>query len=255
MLEQRTLELINAEIDGELLPEERAELEAILASSSDARAMKAELQKLANVMDSMSEQAPPADLAERILQQVSLPPARPGFSLAALLSSLQPAPVGLAFAAGLLVTVGVYELSPGHRSDVDPASIVGTMVLDPKFQGANQADSLVISGPGVSGTVSLSSAGKLQVLSFDLESAEDAEIAISLSEAGLSFGGIARVAAGGATADGSYEVSGGTLRVVNQGRQAFSVFLLEADVDRAGKDISIGISTGGAPVFSGVLRG
>jgi len=255
MLEQRTLELINAEIDGELLPEERAELEGILASSSDARAMRAELQKLANLMDTMPQQAPPEDLAERILQQVRLPDGRPSFSLAALFSSLQPAPIGLAFAAGLLVTVGVYELSPGHRSDVDPASIVGTMVLDPKLQTASQADSLVISGPGVSGTVSLSSAGKLQVLSFDLESRGDTEIAIPLSEAGLSFGGIARVAASGATADGSYEVSGGTLRVVNQGRQAFSVFLLEANTDGAGKEISIGISAGGAAVFSGVLRG
>jgi anti-sigma factor RsiW len=255
MLEQRTLELINAEIDGELLPGERAELEAILASSADARAMKAELQKLANLMDRMPEQAPPEDLAERILGQVRLPAARPGFSLAALFSSLQPAPVGMAFAAGLLVTVGAYEFSPGHRSDVDPASVVGTMLLDPEVQNASQADSLVISGPGVSGTVSLSSAGKLQVLSFDLESTDDAEIAISLSEAGLSFGGIARVAASEATADGSYEVSGGTLRVVNQGRQAFSVFLLEAGVDGDGKEISIGISTGGAPVFSGVLRG
>ena len=255
MLEQRTLELINAEIDGELLPEERSELDAILASSGDARTMKAELQKLANVMDSMPQLAPPEDLAERILKEVRLPAGRPTFSWAGLFSSLQPAPVGLAFAAGLLVTVGVYEMSPGHRSDVDPASIVGTMVLDPGAQLAGQADSLVISVPGVTGTVSLGAAGNLQVLSFDLESTDDAEIAISLSEAGLSFGGIARVAASGATADGSYEVSGGTLRVVNQGRQAFSVFLLEAGTAGGGKEISIGISTGGAPVFSGVLRG
>lgn len=255
MLEQQTLELINAEIDGALRADERAQLDAILESSAEARAMKAELQKLANLMDSMPEQTPPEELTEQILARVRLPKRQPTFSLGALMSSLQPAQVGLAFAAGLLVTMGVYELSPGQLADVDPASVVGTMVLNPDVQNVNQADSLTISEPGVAGTVTLSAAGKLQVLSFDLQSADTAEISISLSEAGLSFGGIARVAASGLAADGSYEVSGGTLRVINQGHQAFSVFLLEAGVDAGGREISIGISTHGAPVFSGVLRG
>jgi len=255
MLEQRTLDLINAEIDGALGPVEQVELDAILAESADARAMKAELQKLANLMDGLPEQIPPEDLAERILKRVRLPVQRPAWSRGSRFSSLQPAPIGLAFAAGLLVTVGVYELSPGHRAEVDPASIVGTMVLNPGARPASQADSLVISAPGVSGTVSLSAAGNIQVLSFDLDSATETEIAIALSEAGLSFGGIARVAASGATADETYEVSGGTLRVVNHGRQAFSVFLLEAGAGGGGREISIGISTGGAPVFSGVLGG
>lgn len=255
MLEQRTLELINAEIDGALRADEKAELDAILESSAEARAMKAELQKLSNLMGSLPEQMPPEQLTGQILAQVRLPNNRPAFSLRALMASLQPARVGLAFAAGLLVTVGVYELSPGHRADVDPARVVGTMVLNPEAQDFDQADSVAISGSGVSGTVTLSAVGKLQVLSFDLESTDATEIAISLSEAGLSFGGIAHVAASGVTTDGSYEVSGGTLRVVNQGHQAFSVFLLEAGTDGGGKGISIGISTGGAPVFSGVLRG
>jgi anti-sigma factor RsiW len=255
MLEQQTLELINADIDGVLRADERAELDAILESSAEARAMRAELQKLANLMDSMPEHVPPEDLTEQILAQIRLPKRHPTFSLGALMSSLQPAQVGLAFAAGLLVTVGVYELSPGQLADVDPASVVGTMVLNPEVQHVNQADSLTISGPGVTGTVTLSAAGKLQVLSFDLESTDATEIAISLSEAGLSFGGIARAAASGMTADGSYEVSGGTLRVINQGHQAFSVFLLEAGVDVGSREISIGISTRGAPVYSGVLRG
>ena len=256
MLEQRTLELINGEIDGALQPDERAELEAILAASADARAMKAELQKLANLMDSMPQHTPPEELAERILRQVRLPASRPAFSPGNLFSSLQAAPIGLAFAAGLLMAVGMYELSPGRQSVVDPANIVGTMVLNPGAGPASQAaDSLVISVPGVSGTVSLSEAGNLQVLSFDLDSTDETEIAIALSEAGLSFGGIAHAAASAAAADETYEVSGGTLRVVNQGRQAFSVFLLDAGADGGGREISIGISKGGTPVFAGVLRG
>jgi hypothetical protein len=128
--------------------------------------MQADLQKLSNLLDGMPEQSPPPELADRILEQLPLLDRRPTFSLAGWFSSLQPAPLGLAFAAGLLLTVGVYEMSPGHRSETDPASIVGTMVANMQSQPASQKDSLVISTPGLSGTVSLSSSGHLQVLNF-----------------------------------------------------------------------------------------
>ena len=49
MLEERTINLINADIDGELDADERDDLEAILESSADARAMRAELLKLSNI--------------------------------------------------------------------------------------------------------------------------------------------------------------------------------------------------------------
>ena len=52
MLEQRVIELINADIDGELGQAEKEELEAILESSAEARVMKVELLKLANLLES-----------------------------------------------------------------------------------------------------------------------------------------------------------------------------------------------------------
>jgi anti-sigma factor RsiW len=254
MLEQRILELINAEIDGELGPEEQSELDGVLESSEEARAMRTELRKLANLMDGMPEQAPPADLADRILEQVHLPSRKPASFLTGLLSSLQPAPIGVAFAAGLLVAVGFYEVTLGHKPALDPASIVGTMVANPQGQ-AEYSDRLSIAAAGVAGTVSLGATGNIRVLSFDLDSADPAEIEIVLPDAGLRFGGLARSAADSGTTDESYEVSGGTLRVVKQGHQAFQVFLLDATGNGAGREISIGISSNGASVFSGVLRG
>ena len=58
MLDTRALELINAEIDGELAADEHAELRALLASSAEARAMQADLQRLSNLIDSVPEQVP-----------------------------------------------------------------------------------------------------------------------------------------------------------------------------------------------------
>ena len=51
MLDDRTLFLINAGIDGELSAEERAEFEQLLAESREARTMHAEFLRLANLME------------------------------------------------------------------------------------------------------------------------------------------------------------------------------------------------------------
>lgn len=270
MPDERVLYLVNAEIDGELAPEERAELESALRSSAEARATQLALQKLATLMDGVPAQEPPAGLAHRIVEQIRLPARQAAgaqrFSLAGLLSSLASARAGLAFAAGLVLAVGFYEVTRLGGESVDLSQVVGAMVAAPEGSAAQtqQKDRLSITGPGLSGTVSLGEMGTYVVLSFDFESAQVTEIEIGLAEAGLGFGGIAHASAAGLAADESYEVSGGTLRVVNQGRQVFTVFLPEvagksagpvSGQDGGGRKISVGISTGGAPLFSGVLRG
>lgn len=269
MLDERVLYLINAELDGELRPQEQAELESALSASAEARTVQAALRKLASLMEAMPAQEPPVGLANRIVAQIRLPSRRavaaPKFSLAGLLSSFQPVQAGMAFAAGLLLTVGLYEARQPGGESVDLSQLVGAMVATPGGSAAQtqQKDRLSITGPGVSGTVSLGEIGEYVVLSFDLELAQQTEIKVGLAEAGLGFGGIAHASAVGLAAGGSYEVLGGTLRVVNQGRQVFTVFLPEVAGTSAGpvpgqlggREISIGVSTNGARLFSGVLRG
>ena len=211
MVDERTLDLINADVDGELTPEQSQELDAILEASADARAMRAELLRLTNLLDNQPAVNPPADLAQNILQQIKWPEPAGSFSLAGLFSSFQPATAGLAFAAGLLATVSFYELAPDNRPGTDIPGIVGS---------------------------------------------KEVEIEVAFAEAGLGFGGIAHAVIDHKAADESYEVSGGTLRVVNQGRQSFTVFLLNAASDgRGSKEIDIVVSSGEARVIAGVLRG
>jgi hypothetical protein len=259
MLEARVLHLINGDIDGELGPGESAELSSILESSAEARAMHAELRKLVETMEAMPEREPPVGLAGRILAQTRLPAGRSGKTsgshLAALLRYLRPARAGFAFAAGLLLTVGFYEATQRDGEPLDLSRMVGAMVANPAGAPAQQQDTLALSAPGLSGTVSLGAIGEFTVLSFDLESAEQTEIVVGFAEAGLAFGGIAYTSATGGANNESYEVSDGTLRVVNQGRQMFSVFLPQV-ADAAGEgaagraigspQISIGVSADGA---------
>jgi hypothetical protein len=271
MLEARVLHLINGDIDGELGPREAAELSSILEASAEARAMHAELRQLVERMEALPEREPPAGLAGRILAQTMLPArlsatrsaARPvtglaraaGSYLAALLASLRPAQAGFAFAAGLLLTVGFYEATQRNGEPLDLSRMVGAMVADPAGASAQQQGTLSLSAPGLSGTVRRGAIGEFTVLSFDLESAEQTEIVVGFAEAGLAFGGIAYTSATGSTNNESYEVSGGTLRVVNQGRQMFSVFLPQvADASNeevaghaiGSPQISIGVTNDGA---------
>jgi hypothetical protein len=259
MLQERVLYLINAEIDGELASAERTELDSILRSSPEARTTKAELQKLANLMDAMPEREPPAGLTSRILQQIRLPTRRPvrasRWSLAGLVASFRPAQAGLAFAAGLLLTVGFYEATQSSGEAPDLSRMVGTILASPASTPAQQKDSLSIVAPGLSGTVSLGAIGEFMILNFDLQSVQQTEIMVGLAEAGLGFGGIAHASAAGNVVDESYEVSGGTLRVTNPGSHPFVVFLRHPGVQHPGaQSIGIQVTRSGERVFEGSLR-
>lgn len=256
MLTERTLHLINAELDGELEPGERAELDAILETSADARAMKAELQKLGNLLGAVPQEVPPEGLRTQILDQLAGPERKASFSLSGLFSSFQPATAGVAFAAGLLATVAVYEWAPGSATSVDTTRMVGTMMAGNETGQVQPLDSLSFDESGVAGEIGLLKSHGMLLLEINIQSAAPSEIEVALGEAGLRFGGLVLDSEPSELTTESYEVSGGTLRVVNQGRQAFTVLLPMTVQDGTdGREIRIGISSGEAPVISGVLRG
>jgi hypothetical protein len=254
MLDERTINLINADLDGELEAGEREDLEGILESSAEARAMRAELLGLGNMLDGLPEQLPPADLKRQILSQLAPPPGAAVFSLPKLFASFQPATAGLAFAAGLLMTVAFYELSPAHRSSADTASMVGTMVASPQGSPGLSKNDLFLKGDGFSGKLSLRETEDIFVLNFDLDSEDRTEIEVGLDRTGLAFGGFAETQGDTDKAVDSVAVSGGTLRVVNQGRQQFAVFLRKSSPDQAidAGSITIGFSGDGDRADAGV---
>jgi len=233
MLEERTIYLINADIDGELAADERADLDVILESSNEARAMRAELLRLSNLLESMPEQLPPPELSKQILNKLALQPRASNFSLSGLFASFQPATAGLAFAAGLLMTVGFYELSPNGQSLSETASMVGTMVASQPGGPDLLKKDVLLKGDGFTGTVSLRSTDGVYVLNFDLDSEEMTEIEVGLDQTGLSFGGFAETRSDADMVFETVTMSGGTLRVVNQGRQQFAVFLRVISPERA----------------------
>jgi hypothetical protein len=248
--------LINAGIDGELTPAEQVELEELLRDSAEARAMQTGLRRLANVLDSQPDMQPPDWLSDRILDQVALPVEKPGFRLTDLFASLHPAASGLAFAAGLLLTIAFYEFTPRQTASTDTAGMIGTMMLNPQQNLGSSADSLAVDVSGVSGSMTLQSAQGVYILVVDLVSDKPYEIEVAFANAGLGFGGLANGITGNELTDESIRVSGGTVRVENQGRQAFHIFLPElAKGSKTEKTITVDVSSLGTLLFSGVLQG
>ena len=241
MINERTLELINAAIDGELGPGEQAELDAILESYAEARAMNAELLKLTNLMEGLPAQQPPVELASQVLQQIKLPAKKASFFGSGWLPSIQPAAVGAAFAAGLVVTVAFYEISSDRPVSDDAASMGGTMIAGQQEPPGFLKNDMVLNGEGFSGTISLRENSGIYVLNFDLNSETGTEVEVGLDDTGYAFGGFAEVQGNADKVVESVSMSGGTLRVVNQGHQQFAVFLREGGVSSPAPDGSISI--------------
>lgn len=255
MSEQRNIYLINARLDGALEQAELEELEGILETSAEARSTEAEYQDLVEMIESQVELEPPEGLTQQILQQISLPPTKPRFSLGRLFSSFQPATAGLAFAAGLLLTVAFYEISPAPGINSDTKHLVGSMVGSQDKPGFERLDQLFFDEPGFSGSVSLMRAENTSKLDFDLDSDKSVAVRVEFAEAGLRFGGISYTTVSSKPADEYFAVSDGILRVENQGQQAFTVFLtgsVGADNDRRG--VQVGIYSGQTILFSGVFK-
>lgn len=255
MSDQHYIHLINARLDGALEQAELEELEDILESSAEARTTEAEFLSLVGMVESQVELEPPEGLTQQILQQVVLPPRKSLFSLGRLFSSFQPATAGLAFAAGLLLTVAFYEISPAPGIGTDTKHLVGTMVANQENTGFERLDQLSFDERGLSGSVSLMRAENISKLNFDLDSDKSIVVKVEFAEAGLRFGGISHAVVSGEPAEESFAVADGTLRVENQGQQAFTVFLTgDVGAGDEGRGVQIEIYSAETILFSGVFK-
>lgn len=254
MLDQHIIELINADIDGELSPNELRELEVVFESSPEAVHYRVELLELNGALADLPDLDPPASLTHRILDQVQLPAKQNPVNLQGFFARYNPIAAGLAFAAGLLVTVGIYETGSRKLVLNDTVSMVGTMVAGNQAGVPGHGKHLSLDLDDLSGTVSLSLNEAGQALEFDLDSNKTFEIELDIEDAGLMVIGFAQDDRGDGSLIETLEILGGTMRVVNQGRHHFVVFLRNSPHSEIqGKEIRIGISHEGQRVFEDTL--
>lgn len=245
--DERIAELIQADIDGELAMEDRAELNSVLESSSEAREFHDEMTRLAGFLSKTPDLDPPWGLRRRILDNIKLPvhPQRSRW--------LRPATYGLAVAASVLIAVGVTEMAPTTSQDM--SSLVGTMVSQKPDLSVSKSpgNDLVIDVEALKGRVRLKEVDSSWAIEFDLQSEDAVEIALDLGKTGLSFGGYADYDENSSYE--KFEVSDGKVRMTNDGSHQFVLFLRRVPgSSEDSQEIGITINHQGETVYEGLLE-
>jgi len=218
MVDQRTIELIHAEIDGELDAQGLAELEQRLQVSARARELQLELRKISQALDRMSAVPVPAGLRQRVLDSGTAHPLK--------LRARRPRGrrLALALAAGIVFAAVTFVLLETPSSALRTGQLAATMV--PPAQGV-PAPALIerrLSGPTLDGVVALHPSGGNWQLSFDLRSAEPVIVTLAYDAT------LVRLNARGQAESGAgiFTVAPGSIGFVSIGSQ-HRVFEIEGD--------------------------
>lgn len=219
-IDQKFIDLINADLDGEISDGESAELQAFLAKDAEGRALHAELSSLGETLDAVEALEPPPHLRHLIMDSVKPAPAaekRPG-----LFKTLFATPaVGYAatFAAGVLLTLSLVNSGQiSIRAFDDVTGLVGS-VADPV--GADTLSTIYVDKPAVAGSVSLRQSGSMLILDFDLVAPRPIEIEAGYTDRTIWFNGFAQLESSGTTVSAET----GLIRLGMEGKRRYAVYL------------------------------
>jgi len=191
-VDQRILQLLNSSVDGEINVVDQEELDHFLATSQSVRDLNDELRAVTRVLDELPEIAPPKYLQDTIERQVRLPAQskgageKPGY-LGNWLSAnwLR---TGFALAAGVVLTVGVYEMGSGPIPAGDRSSMSGTIASNGGLlQQGELLDRIFLESEVLIGQVELRTTKDLFTIDVQLESDGPSEVVINFAGRGLEF--------------------------------------------------------------------
>lgn len=219
-IDQKFTDLINADIDGELGPDDKAELEAFLAQSAEARALHDQLSKLCSSLDAVDAEDPPPHLRHAIMDSFKRP--APRRATPSFIQNLLAAPAlryAAMFAAGVFLTLSLVNSGQiSNQAFDDVTGLVGSVAnpIDAELISSVSVDEQVVAG-----TVSLRSAGSMLILDFDLASADPIEIEAGYSDPSIWFNGFAQLESSGM----SISAETGRVTVGMEGKRRYAVYL------------------------------
>lgn len=233
MNEHKYMDLIQAELDDELSDGQRAEFDALLRESAEARANRKEYRDLAGLLRQVPSRQPPESLRQNILAQIKLAGRqRPAPTTWAIPAAAR---MAMAFAAGIVVTIGLFRLAPVDIGPTDTRTLVGSMVRNQALNYEFPRDQMKFDLGTGQGSVELHRNNNLLVLEFELRSARPMNLELEFAGQGLQFEGFAHQSATPPTLRVSTEFIG----VTASGDQSFVVFLAYASEKDAGSGASI----------------
>ena len=228
MINVRITELIHSGLDGELAESEQSELDSALESSAEAREYLKGLESFSDLLSQEDVLDLPDGLHKEIVDRVQLP-SRKGFSFTDIPGFVR---YGLAAAAGLVLTVGVYESQQGGPGGAeignDVGSMVGTIMRNDRAEVEETLDTLIFDLDQVSSAVRLQRRDGQLVLDVLLDAKDPVEFTVDFTSVGLQFDAIAQTQ----SELKSIEFADQAIQVKGHGRHHFAV-LLHRDSDLA----------------------
>ena len=199
-LDERQIELIQADVDGELAGADRAELSACLLANPQARELRDDLRAVCSALDAVQPDEAPEGLLDQILAALPSEAARSarvtgpwilGRSFASSPTRLRYAAV---FAGGLLVSALAFHFSASGSGDASVDELVGTMTrvapdaIDP-HAGASFVAKATIELPNVTGAVSLHGTPAAPVIGVSVLARADVQVIARLEDQEIRFSG------------------------------------------------------------------
>ena len=223
-IDPNIVELLNADIDGEISSADKSELEALLAASPEAQALHAELSGLSASLDGLPELDPPPHLKHTIM--ASVPQAKPQQQRGNLLQDLLATPAlryAAVFVGGSVLTLSLVssdQLSDNAFNDV--TGLVGT--ISSEVPDGPGIQTLQIDRTDVAGRVTLRSSGPLLIVDFDMVSSVPVDIVASYSDQTVWFNGFAQLESPGA----SISAQSGRVTMQIEGKRRYALYLHNA---------------------------
>lgn len=247
-IDEKYIELINADIDGEIGPDEKTELDAFLASSDEGRTLREELSGLCSTLDNQDMLDAPPHVRHIVMNQ--LPGKRREPESESWLQSLFAVPAlryAATFAAGVVMTVVIVDSGQIQQSRFDEVTgLVGTMSGNGEYGPA--VDSATINRTDVAGVITLRRADPIMIIDFNLSTNGPIDIVASYADRTLWFNGFAQLEATGT----SILAEDGRISIQVEGNRRYAVYLHNAD--SRGVSIDLAFFANGEPVHQATLE-
>ena len=248
-IDEKYAELINADIDGEITPDEKAELEAFLAESKAGRALQDELQSLCSALDAEDLLDPPPHLRHVVMNSIpkSRPEAETRPSFLNSLFAVRPLRYAATFAAGVVMTIAIVDSGQIQQSAFnDVTGLVGT--ISDAGSGAPGIANTVIHKADIAGTVTLRRADPIIIIDFDVSTKGPVDIVASYDDKSVWFNGFAQLESTGT----SISTDSGEIKIQVDGKRRYAVYLHNPESHKLA--INLQFFANGEPVHQTILE-
>jgi hypothetical protein len=232
-IEAKYVELMNADLDGEISDAERIDLAKFLEANPEAAAMRAKLGELCGALDEMGQMDPPPHLKYAILDSLkksggsSRGRVKSGGLGLRQLFAMPALRHAFTFGAGAFLTFAL--ISSDRISDQafdDVTGLVGT--ISDSAPDATGQNTIRLTSNEIAGMVSTHVAGSLNVVDFNLAAEGPVEIIAEFSGHELWFKGFAQLESD----DTRIIADEGMVRMHIQGRNRYALYLQHTnDID------------------------